>query len=131
MPEQLSNSSSIVEKNVKPKSNSPFIVAIGASAGGLEALKNLFSRSKTNENLAFTIVTHLCPDKESVLPELLQQYTPLKVLPMNNYQKVEANHVYVLPPGNTVLIRKGILHLAPITPDTKMHPIDAFFCLLS
>ncbi|HHF7374131.1 CheR family methyltransferase [Legionella bozemanae] len=131
MPEQLSNSSSIVEKNVKPKSNSPFIVAIGASAGGLEALKNLFSRSKTNENLAFTIVTHLSPDKESVLPELLQQYTPLKVLPMSNYQKVEANHVYVLPPGNTVLIRKGILHLAPITPDTKMHPIDAFFCSLA
>lgn len=114
------------EKNTRVKSKPLFVVAIGASAGGLEALKNVFSQSQLNNSLTFIVVTHLCPDKTSVLPELLQQYTSLKVLVITDNQKVESNHIYVLPPGKNVYIRKGILHLIPFSSETKMHPIDFF-----
>ena len=123
--EEPSTTLDVLEYHPK-KSHPLFIVGIGASAGGLEVLKGVFSNSTANESLSFVVVTHLSPDKTSVLPELLQQYTPLKVVAITDNQKVEPKHIYVLPPGRNVQIRKGVLHLTPISNDTKMHPIDFF-----
>lgn len=116
-----------IKKNNELNNDSLFIVAIGASAGGLDALKDFFSLSKLNNNLAFVIITHLSPNKISVLPELLQEHTSLKVVPIVNDLKIEANHIYVLPPGKISYIQKGILHLIDYTVDTRSHPIDYFF----
>ncbi|KTC89536.1 CheR family methyltransferase [Fluoribacter dumoffii] len=114
-----------------PQKSLFLIVGIGASAGGLEALRALFSHSKPDDRLAFVVVTHLSPDKISILPEILQQFTSLKVTTIADNQKIEPKHVYVLPPGRYVHIHQGILFLKEPTPETKMHPIDLFFRLLA
>ena len=124
--EEPLNSLNIFGKNLTIKSKPFFIVAIGASAGGLEALKSLLSQSKPNKSLAFVVVTHLSPDKTSVLPDLLQQYTSLNVQLITDNQKVEPNTIYVLSPGKNVYLRKGILHLISVSQETKMNPIDFF-----
>lgn len=111
----------------KKTDNDLFIAAIGASAGGLDALKDFLSLSKLNNNLAFVIITHLSPDKISLLPEILQEYTSLKIMPIANGLKIEANHIYVLPPGKISFIQKGILFLTDFTNETRAHPIDYFF----
>ena len=114
------------------KEDTPFIVAIGASAGGLETLKTFFSDSVPNINIAFVIITHLCPDHVSLLPELIQKHTPIKVLPISNHQKVLANHIYVLPPGKKVGIHQGVLELINQEKTTKANlPIDFFLCSLA
>ena len=111
---------------------SPFIVAIGASTGGLETLKTFFTHSTQNTNIAFIIITHPSSDHKSIFPELLQQYTPIKVLPISNNQKIEANHIYVLPPSRNVAIHHGVLELIEkkSNADAKL-PIDFFLCSLA
>ena len=127
---QVSRKNPTIEENNK---DFPFIVAIGASAGGLETLKTFFMHSIPNANIAFVILTHLSPDRVSVLPELLQQYTPIKVLPISNQQQVIANHIYVLPPGKKVAIHQGILELIEQipTPHHAKLPIDFFLSSLA
>jgi two-component system CheB/CheR fusion protein len=114
------------------QSDSLFIVAIGASAGGLETLKSFFMQTMPNEHIAYVIITHLSPDHISVLPELLQQYTSINVLPINDQQRVLANHIYVLPPGKQVAINHGILELIEQKSDTHTRlPIDFFLSSLA
>ncbi|WP_255536118.1 chemotaxis protein CheB [Legionella sp. MW5194] len=104
-----------------------FVVTIGASAGGLETLKTFFSAVSIQANMAFVVITHLSPAHTSMLPELLQNCTSLTVLPISNDQKVQANHVYVLPPGKNAIIQRGILKLVdPETSQDLKMPIDYF-----
>ncbi|MDR3501260.1 MAG: CheR family methyltransferase [Legionella sp.] len=139
--EKLNTNPKIMEKQ-KPTSlnpnlddealNSPFIVAIGASAGGLESLKTFFMHSFENTNIAYVIITHLSPTHESHLPELLQPCTPIKVESISNHQKILGNHIYVLPPGKLVTIQHSELVL--IDPDihsVKKLPIDFFLATLA
>ena len=122
----------IIEASELFTHNAPFIVAIGASAGGLETLKTFFMHSISNANIAFIVITHLSPDHISLLPELLQQYTPIKVTPITDQQKVEANHIYVLPPGKNVAIHHGVLELIEKKSNTDAKlPIDYFLCSLA
>lgn len=128
-------------KRIKPNPNRPtepskedslIIVAIGASAGGLESLNAFFFHSMPNPDIAFVIITHLSPDHTSALPELLQKHTPIKVLSISHQQKVEGNHIYVLPPGKKVAIHHGVLQLIErgIDPHVQL-PIDFFFSSLA
>ncbi|KTD16256.1 CheR family methyltransferase [Legionella jordanis] len=132
------NGNSAVKKNKSnnkitsfEKKNPPgdelFIVAIGASAGGLETLKDMFSKSFSNNNIAFIVITHLSTEHISLLPQLLQSYTPLTVSPIRDKTVVKANHIYVLPPGFNVSIQQAVLKLHEVksTHDLKM-PIDYF-----
>lgn len=110
----------------------PFIVAVAASAGGLKTLKPLFMHSSPHTNIAYVVITPLSREHLSILPELLQQYTTMTVLPIMNNQTVQAGCIYVLPPGKNVSIQAGRLQLieqAVHTPP-KM-PIDFFLCSLA
>jgi two-component system, chemotaxis family, CheB/CheR fusion protein len=75
------------------------IVGIGASAGGVEALEEFFKAVPDNNGLAFVVLTHLPPDRESMLSEILGRTTRMPVIQAEDGEKVEAEHVYVLPPG--------------------------------
>jgi hypothetical protein len=55
----------------------PFVVGIGASAGGIEALEGLFRHTPADAGLAFVVVTHLDPTRESMLPEVVSRFTTL------------------------------------------------------
>jgi two-component system CheB/CheR fusion protein len=104
------------------------IVGIGASAGGVEALEEFFKSVPAGNGLAFVVVTHLPPNRESLLSEILGRATRMPVIDAKHGEKVEAEHVYVLPPGAILTIRDGRLRLRRTGPsDRERAPIDVFF----
>jgi two-component system CheB/CheR fusion protein len=108
------------------------IIGIGASAGGLEALEQFFSHVSPTSGLAYVVVQHLDPVKESLLPDLLQRYSPVPVVQVRDITLVEANHVYVAPPGFEVTLLHGVLHLLkPVAPRGLQLPIDFFLRALA
>src|SRR5262245_39266500 len=74
-----------------------FIVGIGASAGGLEALGEFLSRMPPNSGMAFIVVMHLDPSHKSMLDRLLQRYTSMTVRRIEDGMKVEPDQVYIIP----------------------------------
>jgi two-component system CheB/CheR fusion protein len=89
------------------------IVAIGASAGGVEAMTALFSRLPAQHDAAFLIITHLAPQQKSLLPEILGRCTAMAVTPAQDGEAIEPGHVYVLPPDTVMTVADGCLALAP------------------
>ena len=88
--------------SVKMDSSKTTIVAIGASAGGVEALEQLFSPMPEKLGVAFVVIQHLAPDFESLMPEILSRKTDITVSKIENGIKVEPDHVYVIPNGKAV-----------------------------
>jgi two-component system CheB/CheR fusion protein len=104
------------------------VVGIGASAGGVEALEGFFKSVPAGNGLAFVVVTHLSPDRKSMLAEILGRATDMPVVGAQDDQAVEAEHVYVLPPGAILTIRDGRLRLRYTEPSRhERAPIDVFF----
>ncbi len=103
------------------------IVGIGASAGGLESLEQLFSALPKDTGLAFVVVQHLSPDFRSLMDELIARHSEMPVVLAKNGMKVEANHIYLMPPRKEMMIRDRHLWLTEKEPHTFSLPIDAFF----
>jgi two-component system CheB/CheR fusion protein len=103
------------------------VAAIGASAGGLEAIGDLLKHLPSNTGMAFVVVQHLDPEHPSLLPELLSRHTRMPVSPVKNNMPVEANHVYVIPPNTRMSIDDGRLLLSPRDTSRPNLPIDFFF----
>jgi two-component system CheB/CheR fusion protein len=116
----------------EPVASSLPIVGIGASAGGIEALEAFFRAIPGDHGMAFVVVTHLSRNRESLLPEILGRATPMPVVEAQNDQTVEAEHVYVLPPGATMTIAGGRLRLSDSSAGEHLRaPIDLFFASLA
>src|SRR5262249_3369589 len=94
--------------------DNPFpIVGVGASAGGVEALEYLFKAMPPEPGMAFVIITHLAPGRESMLPEILARDTRMPVLIAEHEQAVRPNHVYVAPADAASASRRGGWASAP------------------
>ena len=87
-----------------------FVVGIGASAGGLEALGELLGAVPAT-GMAFIVVQHLDPKHESLLPEILAKKTTMAVSLATAGQAVQPNHVYVIPPDALLTVHEGLLEL--------------------
>jgi two-component system CheB/CheR fusion protein len=98
-------------KPKKTESDFP-VVGIGASAGGLEAFEKFFKNVRENPGIAFVLIPHLDPTHTSMMPELIQKYTNLKVVQVEDGMEIEKNRVYVIPPDNDMGMVKGKLMLA-------------------
>jgi len=108
------------------------IVAIGASAGGLEAFSNLLRALPPEPEMALVFIPHLDPTHESAMVELLSRTTSLNVSQAEEGMRVARNSLYVLPPNWEMIITGGILHLVKREPGHGHHmPIDNFFCSLA
>ncbi len=108
------------------------IVAIGASAGGLEAIEQFFGEVEVPSRLAFVIVQHLSPDLKSLMGELLSRHTTLAVPQVLDGMRPAANAIYLIPPGKTMTIEGGVLLLADRDArDFAYNPIDEFFLSLA
>ena len=108
------------------------IVAIGASAGGLEAFSNLLRALPAEPGLALVFIPHLDPTHESALVELLSRVTRLPVYQVAEGMAVAYNSVYVLPPNCDMTIADGVLHLVRREPGRGHHmPVDTFFRALA
>jgi two-component system, chemotaxis family, CheB/CheR fusion protein len=104
------------------------VVGIGASAGGLDAFRQLLSHLPIDTGMAFVLIQHLEPNQKSLLSEILSRETTMPVVEVQQGMAVEPNCIYVIPPSTKMVILQGLLHL---TPRDKTHgvamPIDAFF----
>ncbi|MAQ38905.1 MAG: chemotaxis protein CheB [Thioclava sp.] len=108
-----------------------YVVGIGASAGGLEALRDLLEPARVDDPSAYVVVQHLDPNHESLLAELLGRSTSLEVLQAEDGAKLEAGHVYTIPPGYGLEVENGRLKLSEFAqPRGLRRPIDDFFVSL-
>lgn len=106
------------------------IVGIGASAGGLAAFEAFFSGMPvdTEPGMAFVLVQHLAPDHSSILTELIQHYTRMKVVEVEDGMEVQINCTYIIPPNRDMAFLNGTLHLLePTAPRGHRLPIDFLF----
>src|ERR1700722_2674901 len=104
------------------------VVGIGASAGGLEAASSFFKEVPSHLGMAYVVVLHLDPARESKLTEILGRTTPMPVVQVQDGMRVEPDHVYVIPPNCELTIEHWVLHLR----DREAHrpantTIDTFF----
>jgi two-component system CheB/CheR fusion protein len=109
------------------------IVGIGASAGGLEAVTELLQALETGLGMAYVFISHLAPDHESLLPELLQKRTGMPVHKVVDGLRVKPDHVYVIPPNANMSIVDGVLTLQKprLKTEKGFHPINAFLVALA
>jgi len=104
------------------------VVGIGASAGGLEAFIEFFREMRADSGMAFVLIQHLPPDRDSMLAEILSKHTTMLVAEIVDGQVVKPNSVYIIRPGRTLTIKNGVLHLGdPIEQRGRRHPVDDFF----
>ncbi len=89
-----------------------YIVAIGASAGGLEAIHEFFDSMPTTAYTSFIIIQHLSPDYKSLLVELVGRHTDMKVYEATDHQEIERRCIYVIPNTKLITIQKNKLRLA-------------------
>ncbi|RWP27476.1 MAG: chemotaxis protein CheR [Mesorhizobium sp.] len=108
------------------------IVGVGASAGGIPAMEGLFKGITGRPGMAFVIVTHLSPGRESLLHEVVGRYTQMPVVVVEDGTTVLSDHVYVMPQNVVLTIEKGVLHLRPSNVlSRERKPIDIFFSALA
>src|SRR5580692_8117897 len=93
----------------RAETSCPTIVAVGASAGGLEAFTELLRHLPDDTGMAFVLIQHLDPKHESHLTELLSKKSKMAVSEVKGETRVEANHVYVIAPRHNLGISGGVL----------------------
>lgn len=116
---------------IASQEESPIIIAIGASAGGLEALQQFFSCFPGSSGLSFVVVQHLSPDYKSLMADILSKHTPMEVYQAENEMEVHPNTVYLIPPKKYITLQEGKLILSDYAQGTLNHPIDIFFSSLA
>ncbi|GAA0303150.1 chemotaxis protein CheB [Rhodovulum strictum] len=106
------------------------VVGIGASAGGLSALEVFFENCPCDSGASFVVIQHLSPKHESLMAELLSRRTKMPVAMIDADQRIERDHVYLIPPGAEMRIEADTLKLSPRS-ETLSLPIDIFFASLA
>lgn len=115
----------MIQKN-KEKFNN-YIVGIGASAGGLEAIETFFSNMPADTGLTFIVIQHLSPDYKSLMVELLSKKTRMPVYRAEDGMAVEPDSIYLIPPKKnlTIFHSKLLLHEQDRYQGINL-PIDVF-----
>src|SRR5690554_5564000 len=109
-----------------PHNPGVFVIAIGASAGGMAAIHTLFDHTPTDA-VSYVIIQHLSPDYKSFMAELLEKHSKLKIFKVEEGMEVISNCVYVLPEGKNMTISGGKLRLSDRQKDIRNSAIDVFF----
>ncbi|MGA3171680.1 MAG: chemotaxis protein CheB [Chthoniobacteraceae bacterium] len=108
------------------------MVGIGGSAGGIAAMQSFFAKMPADSGMVFVVILHLSPDHESTLADLLQHSTAMRVMQAADAEKVQANCVYVIPPGKQLTAVNGHLHLADLKRTERRHvTVHLFFRTLA
>ena len=111
----------------EPEGNAFYVVGIGSSAGGLEALEEFFKNLPPDTGMAFVVVSHQHPGHVSLLPELIGRCSSLPVVEAADGMALQPNHVYVNPPGAFFGIMKGRVRLLDALVDKKPGLLIDFF----
>ncbi len=111
--------------------NSFPIVAIGSSAGGLEAMIELLKHLPHDTGMAFIYVQHLSPDHKSMLSEILSKKTKMKVQEIDDMDQIKPDNVYVIPSNKGLEISDGNIKLIPRAESSTAISIDILFSSLA
>jgi two-component system, chemotaxis family, CheB/CheR fusion protein len=107
----------------------PYPVAgFGASAGGLQAFKEILENLDPQTGMAFVLVTHLAPDQRSFLSEIVERYTQMPVVSVEDGQRPQPDHLYVVLPNQSLTLREGLFHVEHRPASDRIpRTIDRFF----
>lgn len=104
------------------------VVGIGASAGGLEALEAFLAHMPPDTGMAFVVIQHLSPKHKSLMVEILQRATPMKVTQIEDGERIQPNRVYLNAPDKETGLFNSVFHLTdPSAREGVRLPIDYFF----
>ena len=104
-----------------------YVVGIGASAGGLEAIERFFDNVPLNCGLSFVLVQHLSPDFKSLMDELLARHTKIAIHRVQHGMPIERDAIYLIPPKTNMMLSDGRLWLSDQEPKSGPNlPIDIF-----
>lgn len=104
------------------------VVGIGASAGGLNAVKSFFEHMPNDNGMAFVVILHLAPDHESIADRIIQEVTKMPVRQVTETVSIEKNAVYIISPAHDLIMNDGYLSVVPAQRPTGSHiAIDLFF----
>lgn len=98
------------------------IVAIAASAGGLQAVKHVLASLPASFPVPVMVLLHLEAGRESKLAEILDRATELQVGQAGDTENMEAGHVYVAPPGRHLTVADGTVRLTDDPPEHFVRP---------
>src|SRR5437764_9784410 len=116
----------------KINNNSFPIVGIGASAGGVEAITELFKHLPSNTGMGFIYIQHLDPVFPSKLSEIISRFTSMPVAEAIHSTSIQPDHIYIIPPNKDITIVNDIIQLNERKMNGSHHlPIDLFFSSLS
>ncbi|MEM6254165.1 MAG: chemotaxis protein CheB [Cyanobacteria bacterium P01_D01_bin.156] len=108
----------------------PIVVGIGASAGGLHAIEVFFDTMRCDSDAAFVVVQHLLPDYKRLMSELLERRTQMDVCQVTDGIELKPNTIFLIPPGQNLILKGEQLRLIPQNReqgDQPHFPIDLFF----
>ncbi len=113
----------------EPKAVPEYIVGIGASAGGLEALERFFNQVPADTGAAYVVIQHLSPDFKSMMSEILARQTKLPIFSAEDGMEIKPNHIYLNTPRHDLQLENGKLKLTPTIMGTQRPPlpINIFF----
>lgn len=105
-----------------------WVIGVGASAGGLEALSIFFRSVEAHPNAAFIVAQHLAPLAKSMMVELISRQTTLPVVAVKDNQTIHPGHIYIVPPNHDVSLEGDELCLTQAGVETRPKPsVDYFF----
>jgi two-component system CheB/CheR fusion protein len=120
------------KKRSKAKKTAVKMVAIGASAGGLEPFEKFFDSMPVDSGLAFSVIQHLSPDFESMMDELLSRHSSMDIKRVVDGLAVKPNTIYLNPPRSDMVVKNGKFKLSPRVKSDQLNlPIDVFFTSLA
>ena len=111
------------EEQPEAQGRAPYVVGIGASAGGLKPLQEFFGSMPQDSGLAFVIVQHLSPEFKSLMGELLSRHTNMALHRVEHGMPLEADSIYLIPPKKNLAISDGKLFLTD-QDLTQGHPVN-------
>lgn len=116
------------EASTPEDTDAGFVVALGSSAGGLDAITAFFRHMPPGSGMAFVVIPHLSMHEKSQLASILRNHTPMTVTPLQNGDTPQPDTVHVLPSRQTLRIRENRFVLTDPDPHLAIHhPIDIFF----
>ncbi|PSR55932.1 hypothetical protein AHMF7605_21715 [Adhaeribacter arboris] len=121
-----------ITKFLTEKPEGFLITGIGASAGGVQALKEFFQHVPEDSGVAYVVILHLSPDHDSQLAQVLQAVTTIPVRQVTEKVKIEPDHIFVVPPNQHLIMEDGF-----VVPSVNLHledrraPVDIFFRTLA
>lgn len=104
------------------------IVGLGASAGGVQALKEFFEYVPADSHMAYVVILHLSPDHDSQLAQILQTVSAIPVTQVRQKVTIEPNNVYVVSPNQHLVLEDDfIVPTSNVREEERRAPVDIFF----